>query len=649
MTVAPVIARVEPIAGESLLSLVARTADANVMPKLAGLLSHAGVGGHPAFAPFTAAGQAEPLAQLLGVPLGEVQSRLHPLHPDQSQPDARVWVGLHMRRRSIAARERRIASLAFKVSVHHRLEWTHRSLSFCPETLQQLISDCPACGAKLGWVTTKGLDRCERCEASLLTAPAPLVPTRSPDRLRAAAGLISPDAAVRASAQAQMSPEFLAWDAGDLFAALCELGFAWRHPGEAHDDVLGRALAAGSHPFEPEDLAAGHRLLEDWPARGGALLDRLASHSNGRRSAGCLTAGHLGVLGRHLRPTASGRSLSGLLRRAVEAEAAARRRLRGEEPEAPRDVPQLAISLRLTEAAKAFAIAPTLLRRLVPDGRSLIAHSTRQGDVRFHPEELAANVAAYRASEGFSDIARRLGAPRYVLPALIEAGLLEACPDPDVPLMMADGAVTARSLATLETTLETRPSGRIGLGVRSLGACLRRRFDPAVWATMLRRTIDDRHVHRLTAPGDERPLLDRVFVIAEFLLGSPPEQDIERLDARLPLKAWEAGRLLGLSAPHLPELVAAGLLKGTHSARGWSYLLGDVVAFHRTWVTGAELRQRHAPSLKNPLLEAYGWREEGEPPHKLMGYAEVVGTRHFTLALRAEVEASLEWPDAALN
>ena len=472
--------------------------------------------------------------------------------------------------------------------------------------------------------------------------------TRSPDRLRAAAGLISPSPAVRAAAQAQLSPDFAAWDAGDLFTALCELGYAWRHPGKAHN-VIVRALAAGSHPFEPEDLAVGHRLLEAWPLRGGELLDRLASHSSGRRAAGRLTAGHLGVLGRHLRPMASGPSLSGLLRRAVEAEAAARRSLLGEETSPEPAAPQLVISVKLAEAAKAFQIAPALLQRLIPDGRSLIAHSVRQGGVRFRPDALAATVAAYGWAESFANVGRRLGAPRYVLPALIETGLLKACADPDVSLMMADGAVTARSLATLKQTLEARSIGGIGLGVRSLAACLRRRFDPAVWAVTLRLTVDDGRIHRLTTPDDDLPLLDRVFIVAEFLQDRLPEEDLSRLDPNSPLKAWEVTRLLGLSAPHLPELVAAGFLKGRRSQNGWCYLLGDVVAFHRTWVTGAELRQRHAPSLENPALEACRWREEAEPPHKLIGYAEVVGTRHFTLALRSEVEAQLEWPHPNLN
>ena len=140
MTVLPVIARVEPIAGESLLSLVARTAHANVMPKLAGFLADAAICGLPAFTPFTAAHQARPLAELLNVQVAEVESRLHPLHPNQSLKDARVWAGLRIRRGAIEARARRVAPAALAYSPHHRLEWTHRALSFCPETLQQLIA-----------------------------------------------------------------------------------------------------------------------------------------------------------------------------------------------------------------------------------------------------------------------------------------------------------------------------------------------------------------------------------------------------------------------------------------------------------------------------------------------------------------------------
>ena len=91
-------------------------------------------------------------------------------------------------------------------------------------------------------VATKGLDHSERCEASLVDAPC----TRREVALTRPAArrsrLISPDPDVKAAAQAQLPAEFYAWDAGDLFASLCEIGMTWRRPEE------GRLAATASNP-----------------------------------------------------------------------------------------------------------------------------------------------------------------------------------------------------------------------------------------------------------------------------------------------------------------------------------------------------------------------------------------------------------------
>ena len=52
--ISPLLARVAPIPGESLLSLVTRACEANVFRRQGGLLAFAGVAGAAAFAPFTA-------------------------------------------------------------------------------------------------------------------------------------------------------------------------------------------------------------------------------------------------------------------------------------------------------------------------------------------------------------------------------------------------------------------------------------------------------------------------------------------------------------------------------------------------------------------------------------------------------------------
>ena len=637
--VPPLPARVQPIPGETLLSLVARAADANVFPKLADLLGHAGIGGHPAFAPFTAADRPQPLAELLGVPVAEVAARFHPLHPDQSLKDARIWAGIRMRRRSIEARSRRVAPLALKSSPHHRLEWTHRALSFCPETLQQLISRCPACAAELGWVTTKGLDRCETCEASLTDAPAVLVTTRSPERLIGAARLISPDPTVRAAALALLPAEFHAWDAGDLFSALCEVGVAWRKPGQRRGSATARALSDGSYDFTPEDIGRGYVLMREWPQRSGELLDRLAAEASSHRTNGRLTSTHLGVLGRHLGPVSTGPTLGGLLARAVEAEAQARRVRAVQARDDQADLDRRLIgSIGLVEACKEYKIGRPVLNRLVFDGGSLIAaQSRRRGGVRFDRAKLEATIQAYNSAESFTAVAQKFGPPRYCLPAFIKARVLEAVEDPDVERLFGCPAVTAQSASHLQQRLERGPSFGINIDMDSLAGALRRRFDPVVWAEAFRLTASDLPILFASYPNEvtRNQIMAWVFVNLEELYERLPEDDLNRIDRTAKVSAQEAGRLLGLSSAHLPELFDVGILRAERSGLQWDLALGDVMDFRDLYVTGAEVRQR-IPDVMS-----------GDRPFtpQIDDFEDVIRTRHFKLCSRELFEQGWCWPD----
>ena len=633
--VAPLVAHVEPIPGETLMSLVARAAHANVFPKFAELLRHAGIKGHPAFAPFTALDHAEPLAELLGVPLDEVVQRFHPLHPDPSIKGAVVWAGTRMRRRSIEARRRRVAPLALKTSAHHRLEWTHRALSFCPYTFHHLISACPSCAKPLGWVATKGLDRCEHCEASLVDAPAPMVPSNLHQRLTGPIGLLSPDPAVRARSLEALPEPFQAWDPGDLFSALCELGVAWLRPEEGRGSPTARALMDGSYTFTPADIAHGYALLQQWPHRSSQLFERLAEKAPTKPRGDVFSPIHLGVLGRHLAADQVGTPLQKLLTETVAQEFDRRRGLK-DEAAAKRlklDV-TLVRSIGLVEACGPFEISRPVLKRLVPNGRALIAaRSRREGGVRFGVQELERTIHAYNSSASFGVVAQRLGVPRYCLHAFIRAGLLEPAEHPDVALMFGSPAVTARSFSSLRQRFnDTSPASHF---TGTLGAHLRRRFDPSVWAEAFRLTLsrdlpicygyDDQYDRR-------RHVVDATLIDGEELYEHLPEDRLQNCPRDAALTAQEAGRLLGLPSPHLPELIAIGAVPAERDGRRWRLTLGGVMEFHRRYVTSSKYTQRLE-------FSSFPGMRMSEPD-----YPGSLSTRHFQLWPRDLLEHGRPWP-----
>ena len=599
-----------------------------------------GVKGHPAFAPFTAAGRAEPLAELLGVPLDEVVRRFHPLHPDPSIKGAVVWAGARMRRRSIEARARRVAPTALAISPHHRLEWTHRALSFCPYTFQHLISACPACGRDLGWVATKGLDRCERCEASLVDAPAPMVPSNLHQRLTGPTGLISPDPAVRARSLDSLPEPFQAWDPGDVFSALCELGVAWLRPEEGRGSPTARALTDGSYTFTPSDIAHGYALLQQWPHRRSQLLERLAEKAPTKPRGGVFSPVHLGVLGRHLAADQVGTPLQKLLSETVTQEFDRRRRVK-EEAAAQRLKLEVKLvgSMGLVEACGAFEISRPVLKKLVPNGRALIAaRSRREGGVRFDVQELERTIHAYYSSASFGVVAQRLGVPRYCLHAFIRAGLLEPAEHPDVALMFGSPAVTARSFSSLrQRFVETAPASRFSY---TLGAHLRRRFDPEVWAEAFRLTLsrDLPICYNYDDQGERRHhIIDWTLIDGEELYARLPEDRVRNCPREARLTAQEAGRLLGVSGAHLPELFELGVLRAERQGQRWSLTLGDVMDFHGRYVTGSEYSQRMQIS-PSPLTQAWGPEFPG-----------LQSTRHFRVWPRESVEQAEDWPHNSLR
>ncbi|RYG86264.1 MAG: hypothetical protein EON59_10390, partial [Alphaproteobacteria bacterium] len=98
----PLLGRCEPIAGESLMSLIARTSVASGFRNLSTVLSAIGVSSRPPFVPFTKLTAADAISGLLRVERAEVTSRMH-----GGTRDVVDWFGTPLRRSFIEATQRR--------------------------------------------------------------------------------------------------------------------------------------------------------------------------------------------------------------------------------------------------------------------------------------------------------------------------------------------------------------------------------------------------------------------------------------------------------------------------------------------------------------------------------------------------------------
>jgi hypothetical protein len=221
----PFLIRVKPHPGESLLSIIARAAEANVFERLTDLLSLAGMKMKvPAYIPFTRLEDAGRLSSALDVPVEDVQFRMHRPISDLSVLNRVDWYGEQLPRRYIDATPRRFSPAALRRSDHHRAAWMLKPLGFCPETMEFLQSSCPHCKKPTEWKFTLSIGRCEHCNKSLRRFKPGKLPWHLRVEAASVAALVSTDPGKRTLAVHSYPEPFCHWKAGDIFVAAVEVG-----------------------------------------------------------------------------------------------------------------------------------------------------------------------------------------------------------------------------------------------------------------------------------------------------------------------------------------------------------------------------------------------------------------------------------------
>lgn len=625
---APLLGRVEPVAGECLLSLLARACEANVFHRIGDLLGLAGASGHPAFSPFIAQDRADAIAALLGLSPDEVERRMHPPLPGPNAPVH--WFGMAIPRRMLEAKLRRISPAALGRSLHHRAIWSHRGLTFCPETFEYLISDCPNCGQQLGWVVTYGLDRCEACKASLLDGAPGTVAEDLRAPVRHLTELIHFDASVRLAALARLPSPFPTWRPEDAFEAVLELGLAWEAGAGAPRSA--RALRIGD--VTPEALASGYRIVQGWPETLTDLVRQLHAPQAKQTPAPPTALRSLGRLGRFFDSGREDTPFSALLKASIADAALAAgsplkfgglRHLRGN------DGSSLCDTLTLKEAERRFGVTSKVMRRLVPDGACVLAGELgRGGSVRLDAKKLAHSLAERARGLTPTQASERLGIPRYCLDTFVEEDFFKVIDDRDATAM--EGVPRLYDRASVETYIddcdEIEP--KAGLGVR-VADLLARRFDPRDWTTVFD-SISTGELPLLVSPrAGETEFVPSVLTkrlwadqgAVDALLAGRDSERTTPPDCEL--NANEVATLLGISPIYVGELIDIGLLpvSGTNQRR--TLKLSDVVAFDAVYLLSTEL---------NPLL----WKVQRGATDPFSEH-HAFATRHLRAWLRQEMRS----------
>ncbi|WP_036289741.1 hypothetical protein [Methylosinus sp. PW1] len=275
-----------PIPGESLVGLLARNVAKHGLDRIAPALKVAGI--HtlvPEAISTTHIGKSQEIASLLRTASAEITMRCHPRVEIQGRPKGTFinFFGTPVRSIYREVKRRRVSPSSLCVSSHQRAIWDLRVFSFCPESREVLISECPSCGKGLGWRWTLGVAYCEHCGVDLREYRQPIIDTADADALDFVVDLVHPDRRHNNRALSAVPPALgcLDLDNGEIFELVIALGSAIATEPSA-PRVITRPVRTVDDKLTPNVLAQAGRVILDWPCAFHALADDMRARSEQR-------------------------------------------------------------------------------------------------------------------------------------------------------------------------------------------------------------------------------------------------------------------------------------------------------------------------------------------------------------------------------
>lgn len=587
----PLLWKVSPIVGETLMSLVTRAAARNLLPSSHVLLGQ--VGAPHAQNPTVALSPAidgDRLATILRVPVEEVAMRRHAASGRKGFVD---HFGVVVRADEILFRHRRFAPTSVGRSAHARALWSLKTVPCCTESWEYLLDSCP-CGAVQGWRYAERLDRCDICNIDLGALPGTPVPAEIREDLSFLVGLLDPHPVRRSEARRRLPPGLTEWDGGmvlELALALMPLTRGGHRP------MRGMKPDFEQLPQYTASLAEAARLVLDWPSSFVPALEA-AVHSHGRSrpnvrypgighyvagmDGGITPAPVTAAIENALKPISDGSNHAIDMRQAMrttghlEFDLATARR---------------AGRLRTRVAVRGHRIMPML----------------DLGEIESVKDFLRSRLGPDRA-------ATLLGLPAYAMRLLADEGLIVFETHPYLVDRYGEHQMHAAQLADLERELQRAavPKKAIADGITLQRAARAIGGGPKPWGRMVRSLVDGIVPFSMDGRRINDIVVDRTYAL-----------DLRSIDLACPTGSIFDGTCsqrdatevlnLPLKHAHLIADAAMGPLTGTWSIE-WKKLLHKA----RTRVTLAELQARtgvHGTRLEAILerkgvlrADELGWR-----------------------------------------
>ena len=596
----PLVVAVNPLPGESLASLVARSTRRNVLRYPRVILSEVGLSmEQTGTIAIEIAGLEERLAEKIGCSTADVLARAMPKVPISSAGDIQFG-GSTMVGFDLDLKRRWISPATLSQADAHLVAWSCRLLPFCPISLERLISKCPRCMEVLGWREAWGIGICEHCRQKVEHPDGEVLEPHLVEGYRTFAKLISSDQAERAEAMAALSPEVQAFSLAHLARLIVGLGrncraepFPRYHPGLPAKTVA-------------DVVALGTDMLHDWPNR---LRDRIVAE--------------IGAIGwdheQPVRPMLQGlRKLGSYSVPRPEQINLVRTAIPEVFEPKPRALGGLRASVMILKDIRSHINLSTTQMKPVNDARALqfsMRSDSPRSRLQYDRESTMDFINRLKASEPASAAEGTLGIPRYGVEQLVCLGEISREDHPAIEIIypglrlvsplayLADIKAAARSDAVPCDAISLRRAIRcIGGRCKPWGVVLKamRSGELDFWLPddEVRGDRTERFVARaLVCPTNLSAFIRQVFKEADF-------PDFHHFSPGM--CQIDAGDLLNIDPGHMIEVIAAGGLEFEAQARGSRCPKERVLELARTMITPTEICVRWGlhPSKVNRAMRS---------------------------------------------
>jgi transposase len=475
-----------PYVGESLRGYLGRALSVTALRNITSLLKLADATKPNAVSlatTLTDEGEIERIATLIGCTSQDIVARIYRtgefVHSGSESID---FFGTQLRLHFRETRDRLVSPRALEIAQYHRALDELRPFAYSTLTKEKMLSICPACNRKLGWLRADVPFLCDKCDADLRDYPQPVSLPEDEEAYDFGVGLVDPDPAKKYAARKLLPEAWSEFSNGALFETIVALASGLTADPSGGVSAQGRGKRREHfEALTPNMLALAGRAIiggDDGFAtlcdRYRADMERRPSHYGRRKELGPLA---YVTYDKHIEP-----GIRDLLGGLVDANMQTTCRDYAVRKGSDAD----AAMLTTEQLAKEFGVRRNMLQRLADSGLVPVARAEgAQSPVRMAVRDITPLLLQLKDAISERAAAGLLGLPVTVLPNLVDRGLIRRLQGPVCGLLPNSCGFSKASIEDLMNKLwsAARPApencSSIAVAARAIG------FGEVPWAAVI--------------------------------------------------------------------------------------------------------------------------------------------------------------------